>query len=70
MPYAKSEKMILAEISLEIEFKIYEMTILLFLIQELWKFRSVTSGFGRVPSMNLSLFLIDNAIVMALLHDA
>lgn len=58
----------LAEISLDTEFKIHEITILLFL-KELRRFKSLPSGFKRDLLMNPSLFLTDNAIVMARLHE-
>ena len=60
----------LAEIFLDIEFKIQEITILLLLIQELKSVGFVPPGREMEPLKNLSLFLTDKAIVMAQLHEA
>lgn len=62
--------MILVEISLEIEFKIQKITMLLFLIHELRRLRSLPSSLRRDPSMNPSLFFTDRAIVIARLQNA
>lgn len=53
----------LAAISLETEFRIQEMTKLLFLIQEFVRSKSLFSGFVMDPS-NPSLFLVDRVITM------
>ena len=67
---ADSEKIMLAEMSLETELRIQEMTTLLFLIHELSKGKLDESGLGSEPSMNPYLFLIERAIIIARLHEA
>lgn len=59
----------LADISLETEFKIHEITILLLRIQDARRFRSVSSGRGIEPSMKPILFLADSVIVIAQLQE-
>lgn len=54
-------------ISLETEFKIHEMTMLLFFIQELVRLISLSFSLVFDPSMNPSLFLVDREIMMDLL---
>ena len=61
--------MILADISLETELRIHEMTTLLFLIHELRRGKLEESGFGIEPSMKPNLFLTDNAINIARLQE-
>lgn len=71
-PYleANSENIMLAEISFETEFKIQEITALLFRIQELRRLKLVTSGFSFDPSLNPNLFLTKRAMVMARIQEA
>ena len=69
MSVADSEKMMLAEISLETELRIQEMTTLLFLIHELSNGKSDESGLERDPSMNHNLFLTKRAIIIVRLHE-
>ena len=60
----------LAEISLETELRIQEITILLLRIQELSKRGSVPSGLKIEPSMKQTLFFTERAMTMALLQKS
>lgn len=60
----------LAEISFETEFRIHEITMLLFLFHEDDRCESASSGFVMDPSIKPILFLAERAMIMALLQEA
>ena len=67
---AESEYITLAEISLETELRIHEVTILLLRFQAL-KIKALSTLGGEIdPSTKPSLFLAKSAINIALLHGA
>ena len=70
MSKAEFENRMLAEISLETELRIQDMTMLLLQIQELSNTRSELFGCGIEPSTKLVLFFIEREISMERLQEA
>lgn len=67
-PY-ELERIILVDITQEIELKIQEITMLLFQFQADYMIESPSLGLSLEPSMNPTLFLTKSAMSIAWLYD-